>query len=110
MTSVPAVTMITSQIAVMIAAAEKRLLDQLRTAGATDPRGAVVLQIQDEMSAGQLRTMIRKGLVVESEPGRYYLDEAALAQRGQAGHRVRLWIISTVLLIGAVAGVLLLVR
>jgi hypothetical protein len=99
MTAVPATTMMATQIAVLVAAAEKHLLDQLRAAGATDPSRAVALEVRNDMETSHLRTLTQRAIVVESGPGRYYLDEAALKKRSRVGRGGALALAAAVVLV-----------
>ena len=70
-----------TQIAVLIATAEKRLLDQLRAADAYSPDRAVALERSSELEEGHLRTLLKEGVVRRTDAELYYLDEQALANR-----------------------------
>ena len=66
-------------VAIVIAAARKRVLAALRSASATSPSLAHRLDDLDRMASRQLQHLVKQGVVKEVDPGRYYLDESAHA-------------------------------
>ncbi|HTI05958.1 MAG TPA: hypothetical protein VL549_11605 [Gemmatimonadales bacterium] len=60
------------------AAARRRVLQAFREVGATAPARAQPVREFDRMAQRQLRHLIANGLVRETNPGLYYLDEVAL--------------------------------
>lgn len=66
--------------------AERQLLDALRSKNAHSAAFATALDLTGGMEFSVLRSLQKKGAIVESEPGRYWLDEpvyAALKKRRQ---------------------------
>lgn len=90
--------------AILAAAAEKKLLDTFRHAGATSPEAAMPLD--ERISRAQLKSLLRRGIIVESVPDRYYLDEAGIT-REQQGHLKAGVAILAILVLLSLAAVLL---
>lgn len=87
----------------MLAAAEQKLLAPLRAAGATSPARAVPLAVDDGVSPERLRSLMRRGIVVEARPGLYYIDEAAVARGRQVSRPVLVVVILALSIIGFAA-------
>ncbi len=68
-------------IPVLAAAAEQRQLAPFRAAGATAPDRAIPLAVDDAARGAHFESLLRRGVIVQAGPGRFYLDEAALARR-----------------------------
>lgn len=77
-----------TQIAVMAAAAEKRVLERLRAASATRPEQARPVDPRDSMERSALGRLSAAGVLVEAAPGRFWLDERAAADRERHTARV----------------------
>lgn len=92
----------------MLAAAEQKRLAPFRAAGATSPDRAIPLTVDESARDGHLRSLLRLGIIVEASPGRYYLDERALARRRTSGHPVLAAVILGLGIIGFVAALVLL--
>jgi hypothetical protein len=99
-----------SWIAIMVADADKHLLDQLRQAGAVEPATATDLKLRSNtMDAVHLKSLLQASAIVETSSGRYYLNEAALAQRSRTHSTAAAWVIVfAVVILSAVAAALLL--
>jgi hypothetical protein len=65
-------------VVAIIAAARRRVLQSFRAAGATAPNRAQSIHEFDRQAQRQLRLLVAQGVVRESEPGRFYLDEPRL--------------------------------
>ena len=65
------------------AQAERRAFEAFRIAGATAPERAQSLAALDLIDSVALRTLTRRGLVREGEPGLFWLDERAVAERSR---------------------------
>jgi len=59
---------------------ERRTLEAFRDAGATDSERALPADELGLPGTAALRRLVRDGVVRETAPGVYYLDEAALAR------------------------------
>lgn len=70
----------------MVAAAEQKVLAPLREAGATSPDRAVPVA-DDGARDAYFVSLLRRGVIVQASPGRYYVDEDSIA-RGQPSGRV----------------------
>jgi hypothetical protein len=71
-------------IPAMVAAAEQKVLAPLRDAGATAPDRAVPIA-DDDARGTHFVSLLRRGVIVEASPGRYYVDEGAIARAQRAG-------------------------
>jgi hypothetical protein len=69
----------------VLAAAMHRLLVPLRAAGASSPDRAIPLAIHESARDGRLESLLRSGVIVEAYPGRFYIDESALARSTRSG-------------------------
>jgi hypothetical protein len=93
----------------VLAAAQQRLLAPFREAGATSPERAIPLEVDKHARNPQFQSLLRRGVLVEASPGRYYLDEAAITRESRANRPV-LAVIALALLaagLAAVAGLML---
>ena len=73
-------------IAAILAAqaqAERRAFEAFRVAGATAPERAQTLQAMDITESMALRALTNRGIVCETEPGHFWLDERKLAARSR---------------------------
>jgi len=68
-----------SAAAALIAISRKRVITGFREQGAETPGRAVAFQPQRRMDTGQFKRLVRSGVVKEAAPGRYWLDNEALA-------------------------------
>lgn len=68
----------------VLAAAQEKVLQPLRAAGATTPERAVPLDLDDGTVRSVAQSLLRRGILVEAGAGRFYLDEAALTRRRNA--------------------------
>ena len=76
--------MSTAAIAAAVRRAERKLIEHLRGAGALDPARTSPLPQLRRIEETRLRRLMGSGAIRETEPGRYYLDEAAYtAYRGR---------------------------
>lgn len=64
-------------IGAIVAASQKRVVRQLREAGATSPERAVPFEAQRQIDSRQMRHLVSHGVVREAGPGFYWVDEAA---------------------------------
>ena len=71
-------------IAMHAAVEENRLLARLREGGATSPRSAIPLPLSSSFQESRLKGLIRRGVVAESQPGQYFVDEEVAAARAEA--------------------------
>ncbi len=79
------------------AAAERRALEAFRVAGATAPERANTLRALDVEESMALRALTNRGVVRETEPGHFWLDERKLAERSRAS-RPALLVLAVILL------------
>ena len=86
------------------AAAERKLITQLRSARALSAMRSVALPVIEGLDEKLLDRLVRSGLIGRVS-GRYYLDEVAVEERAQA--RRTAFVISLVVLAAAVTVVLL---
>ena len=84
-------------------AARRRVLDAFREAGATSPKHAQSIRDLAPPEQNQIRALLSAGIIRESEPGRYYLDEPALARYDAAHQRVLIRAASVFLAVAAFA-------
>jgi hypothetical protein len=80
-------------IAIMIAAARKRVLSTLRGGSATTAERARRLDDLDRMARKQLERMVAAGVIRQASPGHFYLDEPAYADWEREQRRRALFII-----------------
>lgn len=66
------------------AVAERRALEAFRLAGATAPERAQTLPAMEITESMALRALTNRGVVRETEPGHFWLDERKLAERSRA--------------------------
>lgn len=64
-------------IAAVAVAAERRIVDTLRAAGAHTPAAAIPLTPSSGLEAKRLQLLLHAGAVRSTGDGRYYLDDAA---------------------------------
>ncbi len=80
--------------------AQRRLIERLRVAGATRPESAVALDGIGRWEAMLLNRFLRVGVIVKTESGAYFLDEAKLVAY-KVGKMRQILILAGVLLIAA---------
>jgi hypothetical protein len=73
------------------AQAERRAFEAFRLAGATAPDRAQTLKAMDITESMALRALTNRGIVCETEPGHFWLDERKLAARSRAGRPAMLF-------------------
>jgi hypothetical protein len=96
--------MATSAIAAAAAAAQRRVIETFRISGATSPEAAVTLPaLGRRMERKTLERLLRVGAVRETEEGRAWLDEPALAAYRRKRRTRALAMIGGVLAVGAIA-------
>jgi anti-sigma factor RsiW len=93
--------------AAAIAMKIRRIVDAFRRAGATSPAAARSLAELDLRESWIANRLIKRGVLLQGEPGRYYLDEKGW-QAFRRARRRRLIIAATIIL--ALALVILLVN
>ena len=71
---------------VALSRAERRLIEGLRSAGAVNAGAARPLDPRS-LDAGRLEKLLETGVILESSPGVYYVDETAYER-----YRQRKWI------------------
>lgn len=71
----------------LMAAAEQKVLAPLRAAGATSPDRAVPVA-DDGARDACFVSLLRRGIIVEARPGRYYVDEDAITRGWQVNRPV----------------------
>ncbi len=70
-----------SAILIALKRAERRLLERLRTSGATSPERAQPLPDRRMLEGGRLERLLDAGAVVEAAPGRFWVNDAAYADQ-----------------------------
>lgn len=95
----PAIFMIPA----LMAAAEQKLLAPFRAAGATSPDRAIPLAIDESARDARLESLIRRGIIVEASPGRYYIDEGAIARNRQVNRPVLIGVILALVALAVLA-------
>ena len=91
-----------SIIAAQVAAAERRILARFRDAGATDAAHAIASPAERKFEEKRLAHLVKRGAIIESAPGMYYLDEPAYARHASARRRSALMVLSIALVVLAV--------
>lgn len=86
--------------AVLVAHARRRIVSRFEQAGATSSATAIGFEPRDRpIERRQFRQLLKQGVLIETAPGRYYLDLDGLARfRKAVGKRI-----AGVLAIGAAA-------
>jgi hypothetical protein len=92
-------------ILIAMAAAERRVMDQLRGAGATSHERATRFVPARRGDERWLEGLLDRGVVVEASPGRYWLNERT--QRSRASKKRVLLVIALALLAFALGAILL---
>ena len=69
------------------AAAEARIVRQLRDAGAVSPRSAISLD--SSVDGRVLEALLKTGVVVQAKAGRFFVDEEMVAFRAAARRRLQ---------------------
>ncbi len=95
-------SVVPSIIGAQIAAAERRLIGHFRESGATSAERAIASPAERHFESKRLAHLVRRGVVIESAPGRYYLDEAAYVRQASARRRSGLIVLSIALVVLAV--------
>jgi len=96
--------MATSAIAAAAAAAQRRVIETFRISGATSPEAAIAPPEPDRrMERKTLERLLRVGAIRETEDGRAWLDEPALAAYLRKRRTRALALIGGVLGIAAIA-------
>ena len=80
----------TNVIVAALAAAQQRVIERLRVAGANRPEGAIGLEPDELMEKRGLARLERAGIVRRERDGRLWVDEVKAAQRGQTKRRLLL--------------------
>ena len=91
----------TNVIVAALAAAQRRVIERLRVAGANRPEGAIGLEPEELMEKRGLARLERAGIVKRERDGRLWVDEAKAAERGQMRRRVILLLALAAVAIGA---------
>jgi hypothetical protein len=89
--------------AAVVGAARNRVIRYFRTAEATTPANAIPAPDVPRYVHRQFEMFLRAGVVREASPGRYYLDEVALAEFFAAIRRRLLGIFLVMGLFGVIA-------
>ena len=100
-------TNVAPMIAAMAAAAERRVIEQLRGKGATSHQTAAAFSPAQSGDQRYLEGLLDRGVVVEAAPGRYWVNERTLRARGGSGKAVLLAAVVAALLLLGVTIVLL---
>jgi hypothetical protein len=90
----------------IIGGLRRRVIRHFRDAGATTPAAAIPPPDGPPLLRRLFQQFVKRGVIREASPGRYYLDEAALADRSGIKRRI-LAVIGLCLLV--IAAVLVLV-
>src|SRR3712207_1496675 len=85
-------------VVVALSRAERRLVEGLRRAGATNAGAARTLETRG-LQAGRLEKLLEAGVVLEATPGAYYVDETAYQRYRQHKRMTVLAVIAALLLI-----------
>ena len=98
----------TNVIVAALAAAQRRVIERLRVAGANRPEGAIGLEPDELMEKRGLARLERSGIVRRERDGRLWVDEVKAAERGLRRRRIALALALVAVVIGAlvVMGVL----
>ena len=91
----------TNVIVAALAAAQQRVIEQLRVSGANRPEGAIGLEPDTLMEKRGLARLERAGIVKRERDGRLWVDEVKAAERGQAKRRFVLLLALVAVVIGA---------
>ena len=93
-------------LALALVAAERRIVRQLRSAGALRPENAILIAQQSALTRFRLAQLLRRGAVAAAGD-LYYLDAAAFSRYRRSRRRRALIVISSAL---AVAGIFWVLR
>ncbi len=91
----------TNSIVAALAAAQRRVIERLRVAGANRPEGAIGLEPQEQMEKRGLARLERAGIVRRERDGRLWVDEVKAAAQGQRKRRLMLLLALLAVAIGA---------
>jgi uncharacterized membrane protein len=69
---------------------QKRIIRKFRDEGATHPRQAATLEAVGVKKSGQIKTLVKKKVLIAADENRYYLDEDAADQYFQKKRRAAL--------------------
>jgi hypothetical protein len=92
------------------AQAERHAFEAFRTADATAPERARTLKNLELPESMALRALTNRGIVRESEPGHFWLDERKAAERSRARTPVLIAVTLLLVLVGIALAVLMNVR
>lgn len=91
----------TPSILAIFAAAERRVIDSLRNAGAVTPMAAVQRFELGDIPEGRFHRLIEAGVIREVGKGRYFLDEPSLENfRAARRQRALVLLVFWLLLLG----------
>ena len=62
-------------IVILIMARTRKIIDRFKNSGSTNPQNAKTLQELNLRSRWIVSRMVRRNLIVETQPGKYYLQE-----------------------------------
>jgi hypothetical protein len=84
---------------VALSRAERRLIEGLRRAGAVNAGAARPLDVRG-LQGGRLEKLVEAGVILEAQPGVYYVDETAYERYRQGKWVGMLAVIAALLLVG----------
>jgi hypothetical protein len=84
---------------VALSRAERRLIEGLRRAGAVNAGTARPLDVRG-LQGGRLEKLVEAGVILEAQPGVYYVDETAYERYRQGKWVGVLAVIAALLLVG----------
>ena len=91
-------------IAAIVMRARRRIIAHLEEAGATAEDKAIAFAPQRQLERKALEFLLRKGLVVETRPGRYFVHADKAAEWHEGLHRrARIGIVTAVAAVAAAA-------
>jgi hypothetical protein len=74
-------------------AADRRLVEQLRSRQALTQETAQAVEARPGLERRRLALLVRKGIIVETGTGRYFLVEAAWAEDRARARRMLTWVL-----------------
>ena len=91
-------------VVVALSRADRRLVEGLRRAGATNAGAARELDARG-LEVGRLEKLLEAGVILEATPGAYYVDETAYQRYRQNRRVTALALVAALVLIGLILAI-----
>ena len=85
-------------VAVMVIRTDKKIIRALRRAGAVHPGCTIELDTSGTINGWRIRRFMRFGVLVEIQPGRFYLDEERYLELRKKKVMIMLSVVSAALI------------